>query len=383
MIRQIFVVAALNFRSLRQRLWPSMVIVSGLAVTIGVLLSMMSVTMGISHAYLRAGDPGRAIVISIGAETESGSSIPRAIAPLIMDAPGVARDAQGKPLADVGLNMTLPVLRKDGTKGFTTLRGVKSLAVRPEIKLVSGRAFQAGKREVIVGLGAQEQFQGMEIGNEVVLPDGTWLIVGSYSSGDLLEGQVIGDVDTLMAATRRAAYNSVLVRLTSEEAFGIFKDALTTNPALSVSVERHSDWYRKASAGLVNLLSILAYSVGIVMALGALFGCLNTMYSAVSARSREIATLRAIGFGAFPVAVSVILEAMFLSVSGALIGSAAAWLLYDGVPDTFGQNVFKLSVPLSLIGLGIGWALAVALVGGLLPSLRAGRRPVVEALRET
>ena len=385
MLRQIWIVSALNFKSLKSRFWQSMVIVVGLGATIGVLLSMMSVTAGMRQAYANSGDPGRAIVTSQGADAEGQSSISRADAPVIISAPGIAKDGDGKPLADRALNMGLPVLRKNGTKGYTTLRGFgpKGVALRPEFHLVAGRMFQFGKRELIVGLGAQATFQHMNIGDKVILPNGEWPIVGSYHTGDILEGQLIGDTETMLTALKRSAYNSILVRLTAQDALSTFRKAITTNPALQMTVTRHSDWYAKVSNQATGLLAVLAYVVGAVMAVGALFGCLNTMYAAVSTRAREIATLRALGYGAFPVAVSVILEAIVLSVTGALIGAAIAWAMNDGHQSVWGQNIFVLRVPPSLVLIGISWAVVVALLGGILPSIRAARRPVVDALRAT
>ncbi len=385
MLRQIWIVAALNFKSLKSRFWQSMVIVVGLGATIGVLLSMMSMTQGMKQAYFNSGDPGRAIVTSQGADAEGQSSITRTDAAVIMDAPGIAKDKDGRPLADRALNMGLPVLRKNGTKGYTTLRGFgpKGVALRPEFHLVAGRMFEPGKRELIVGQGAQIMFQHMKIGDKVILPNGRWPIVGVYTTGDILDGQLIGDTETMLTALNRTTYNSILVRLTSREALLTFRRALTTNPALQVTVTRHSDWYKKVSDQATGLLAVLAYVVGAVMAVGALFGCLNTMYAAVSTRAREIATLRALGYGAFPVAVSVILEAIVLAVVGALIGAGVAWLLNDGRTGTWGVNIFRLTVSLGLVMLGVTWAVLVALAGGLLPSIRAARRPVVDALRAT
>jgi len=385
MLRQIFIVSALNFKSLTSRFWQSMVIVVGLAATIGVMLSMLSLSAGMREAYVKAGDPDRAIVVSKGADQEGQSAITRAMAPLIADAPGIAKDKDGKPLADRGLQMGVPVLRNDGSKGYTTMRGMadKGPSVRPELHIVTGRMFQPGKRELIVGVGAHSLFQHMGVGDKVILPDGQWPIVGIFATGDLLEGQLLGDTETLAAALHRTAYNSVLVRLTSPDSLNTFKKALTTNPALSVSVERHSDWYKRVGDQNTFTLALLGYIVGAVMAIGALFGCLNTMYAAVSTRSREIATLRALGYGAFPVAVSVILEAVLLSAAGALIGAAIAWALFDGKQDLFNNSVFHLSVSPAQFELGLIWAIAVALLGGLLPSIQAARRPVVEALRAT
>ena len=385
MLRQIWIVSALNFKSLRSRLWQSMVIVVGLAATIGVMLSMLSVSAGMREAYAKAGDPNRAIVVSKGVDQEGSSAITRAMAPLIAVAPGIAKDKDGKPLADRSLTMGVPVLRKDGTKGNTVMRGFgdKGQGVRPEVKIVAGRMFQPGKREMIAGLGAQMMFQHMQVGDKVILPDGQWPIVGIFTSGDQLEGQLIGDSETLLTALHRANYNSMLVRLASPDSLAALKKALTTNPALSVDVMRHSEWYARVANQQTFALALLGYIVGVVMAIGALFGCLNTMYSAVSTRGREIATLRALGYDAFPVAVSVILEAMLLSVAGALIGAGIAWAVYDGKLDLFGNTIFHLSVSPKQIELGVIWAVAVALFGGLFPSIRAARRPVVEALRAT
>jgi putative ABC transport system permease protein len=385
MMRQIFVVCALNFKSLKSRLWQSMVIVVGLGATIGVLLSMMSMSAGMRLAYVNSGDPGRAIVTSQGAESEGTSFIARADAPVIMDAPGIAKDKDGKMLADRALSMGLPVLRNNGTRGYTTMRGFgpKGVALRPEFHLVAGRMFQPGKHEMIVGVGAQTLFQHMKIGDKVILPDGQWPIVGVYTTGDILDGQLIGDTETMLTALKRTTYNSILVRLTSPDALGTFRKALTTDPALQVTVTRHSDWSQKVSNQATGFLAMMAYIVGTVMAIGALFGCVNTMYAAVSSRAREIATLRALGYGAFPVGVSVVLEAVLLAVAGALIGVAIAWTLNDGKTATWGANIFKLTVSPALVMMGVTWAVVVALIGALLPSIRASRRPVVDALRAT
>ena len=385
MFRQIWIVSVLNFKSLKSRFWQSMVIVVGLAATIGVMLSMLSLSAGMQVAYANAGDPDRAIVVSKGVDQEGSSAITRAMAPMIASAPGIGKDKGGKPLADRGLNMGIPLLRKNGSKGFTTMRGLaeEGQGVRPELKIVAGRMFQPGMREMIVGIGAQAMYQHMQIGDKVILPDGEWPIVGSFATGDLLEGQLLGDTETMLTSLHKTNYNSVLVRLASHDSLDTLKKAINTNTALSVDVMRHSDWYKRVADQQTFALALLGYVVGTVMAIGALFGCLNTMYSAVSTRGREIATLRALGYGAFPVAVSVILEAIVLAVAGALIGALIAWALYDGKQDLFGNMVFHLSVSVTQFKLGAIWAIVVALLGGLLPSIRAARRPVVEALRAT
>lgn len=186
-----------------------------------------------------------------------------------------------------------------------------------------------------------------------------------------------------MPAIRKATYSSVIVRLASHDSLNTLKQALAANPALTVTAQRHSDWYNKVADNNTGIFLVLAYVVGGILAVGALFGCLNTMYVAVVTRRREIATLRALGFSAFPVAVSVILEAMLLAATGAAIGAAIAWALYNGKQDSFGNAVFILTVSPGLVGLGIGWALLVALLGGLFPSIYAARLPIVDALRAT
>ncbi len=386
MLRQILAITAMNFKSLPGRLWPSLVVVVGMACVIGVLVSMLSFTAGYVRSEIAAGDPGRAIVLGSATDNEGASNISRDSIGAIMDAPGIRRDTDGSAIADAEILVTMPATRKIGASSTLLMRGLgpKGFELRPEMKLVSGRMFRPGARELIVGAAAQDQFAGFDVGDKVIMPDGEWPIVGTFSTGDNLESELIADNDTLMGAARHPNYNSVIARLDSApDSLARLKNALTTNPALAVTVERHSDYYRHFSAAYAAFFDGATYTVGAIMAIGALFGALNTMYAAVAARAREIATLRAIGFGALPVAVSVVSEAMLLALAGALIGSAAAWVLFNGVQKAFFNNIFSLAVTPGLIGLGISWALVVALLGGLLPSIRAARLAIVDALRAT
>jgi putative ABC transport system permease protein len=384
-LRQIWIVSALNFRSLPSRIWQSLVIVVGMTCVIGVLLSMLSMTEGLRNAYLNTGDPRNVIVISSGVMSEGASSVARDKARIIMDLPGIARAADGSAIADPGLALNVPILRKNGSRGSINLRGMgaKGVMLRPEFHLVAGRMFRPGSHELIVGIHAKERFRGAEVGDKVTLPDGAWPIVGSYSTGDLRDGELFGDTETVMLSARRKAYNSVLLRLQSSDGFDAFARAIKSNPALNMDVMRLHDWNVKRSAGFTQFFRAIVYGVGVLLAIGALFGCFNTMYSAVGARGREIATLRALGYGGLPVAVSVILEAAALSLAGAGLGAAFAWARYNGVIDSFGSDIFKMTVSPAMIGMAILWAIAVALLGGILPSIRAARRPVVEALRAT
>jgi putative ABC transport system permease protein len=387
MLRQIWIVSALNLRNLKGRFWQSLVIVVGMACVTGVMLSMLSMTEGMHRAYLTTGDPGRAIVVSKGADSEGISHIARAIAPIIDTAPGIRKDVDGRPIADRGVIMGVPAVKKKHMNdSYIFMRGFgpKGLVLRPDFKIVAGRVFQPGKRELIAGIGAQGQFAGMNIGDQVILPDGPWTIVGAFTSNrDVLEGEIVGDADTIMSATHHKDYNSVIVRLASLDSLATFKKALTSNPALAVTVERQTDWYHNLNDQFYIVFSEIAYAVGFILALGALFCALNTMYAAISSRMREIATLRALGYGAFAVALSVLAESILLCVLGALVGAVIAWAINDGRQESLGINVFYLTVSPAMVGVGVVWAVAVALLGGILPSIRAARRPVVEALRAT
>ena len=246
-------------------------------------------------------------------------SLARDKARIIMDMPGVAKAADGSPIAEPGLEVGVPTLAKNGARAWIILRGFgsKGQMLRPEFHLVKGRMFRPGSHELIVGIHANERFRDVAVGDKLALPDGDWPIVGIYATGDLRDGELFGDLETLMLSIRHKTYNSVLLRLASADGFAAFARALKTNPALNVDVMTQHDWNVKRSADFNLFMRIIVYGVGILLAVGALFGCFNTMYSAVAARRREIATLRAIGYGAFPVAVSVILEAGVLSVAGA------------------------------------------------------------------
>jgi putative ABC transport system permease protein len=303
-----------------------------------------------------------------------------------MAAPGIARAVDGSLIADAQILNQVPVLlRRNGARQQIGLRGIgpKGLMLRPELHMVAGRMFRPGARELIVGIGAPDRFQGVAVGDKVVLPDGEWPIVGSFATGDLQESMLMGDADTLMAATRHPDFTSVLIRLAPGSPLTGMQHMLAADPRLKLDVMRQRDWYEKANAQFFSFLSVMVYAISLILAVGALFGCFNTMYASVAARGREIATLRALGFGGFAVAASVVLEAAALSLTGALTGTGFVWWHYDGVETGFGNNVFKLIISPGMIATAILWAIAVALLGGILPSIRAARLTIVDALRAT
>ena len=388
-LRQVVAVTAMNLRSLPQRLGTSSVIVIGIAGVVGVLVSILAMSSGLTGAMLSTGRPGHAIVLRRGAMNEFGSSVAVDAAQTIMDAPGIARTVGGEPAASAEMFVSVNMLRKeDGSRAALVVRGIapQGLAIRPEIEMVEGRLFRPGLRELIVGRGAQTEFQGLEVGDDVMLRDGPWTVVGAFSAGGTAEDSTLfADSNTLRSAYQRTVYNSVRVKLESADAYESFRDALTTNPTLSVNVMTEEEYYREVTSNFAPLFSVLTIFVGGTMALGALFAALNTMHSAVSARNVEIATLRAIGFGAGGVVFSVLAEALLLALLGALIGAAAAAVAFNGNTISLGGNVgsivAEMRVTPGLLGAGIAWACGVGLLGGLFPAIRAARLPVATALR--
>jgi putative ABC transport system permease protein len=392
LFRQIGAVVTMNFKSLPHRVGTSIVIVIGIAGVVAVLVSVLAMSTGMVETMEHAGRDDRAIVLRNGSAAESGSALGRDAARLVLDAPGIKRDANGKPIASAeGLRLVNLFRKDDGLEVSVSLRGAgpQLLALRPEIKIIEGRMFNPAVTEVIVGKTAHASFKGLNVGDQFKTRGATWTVVGVFTSdGDSHESGLMTDAETLIAAEQRGTFQSVTVLLESPAAFQKFKDALTSNPALAVDVSREREYYRRQSEVLSKVIYIIAYVVGGIMAVGAIFSALNTMYSAVSARLREIATLRAIGFGATAMVMSVLAEALLLALIGGSIGAGLAWLFFNGHQvgtsaggAASGHLIFELSVSPALIATGIVWACAIGLIGGLFPAVRAARLPVATALR--
>jgi putative ABC transport system permease protein len=388
-IRQVGAVTMMNLRSLPQRLGTSIVIVIGIAGVVGVLISVLAMSTGMLKTMSNAGRDDRALVVRNGSAAESSSALGRDTARLIGDASGVKRDADGKPILSAEAMRVVTAYRKeDGAEVNITMRGVgaKNDVLRPELKIVAGRMFEPALAEVIVGRAANRQFKAFGVGDKIVTRDATWVVVGVFTTGDAHESELMTDVEALVSVGRRGGYQSVTAKLESAGAFKAFKDSLTSNPALSVDIYRESDYYKQQSKTITQVISIVAYIVGGIMAIGALFSALNTMYSAVSARVREIATLRALGFGATAMVISVLAEAVVLSIIGGAVGALLAWLFFNGntvstATGVAGHLVFDLTVSPQLVVIGIVWASVIGLIGGLFPAVRAARLPVATALR--
>src|SRR6202167_4512271 len=359
MFKQVVAVIGMSLQTLPQRLGASSVIVIGIAGVVAVLVSVLAMGAGFRHTLADTGRPDRVIILRGGSDAELNSNLTRTDIATVSNAPGLAKDAAGKALLSSELVTVVNVPKIDtGTDANVTLRGVglKLTEVRPELKVVQGRMFRPAVRELIAGVGAVKQFRGLDVGGVLHLRNADWTVTGVFTSnGDLHESELLADVDTVGSAIERNAnYSSAVGLLTDAGAFDRFKDALTTDPQLKVDVEREPEYYAAQSKELTQLINIVGNTVAIIMAIGAMFGALNTMYSAVDARGLEIATLRAIGFGALPVLLSVMAEALLLSLLGGVIGASLAWAFFNGhsvstLGGAFAQVVFQLTVTRALI----------------------------------
>jgi putative ABC transport system permease protein len=393
MFKQIRSAAAIQLGSLPERWGASLVVVIGIAGVVGVLITVLAMGQAIQRTAAATGVSDRAVVTAKGTGSEGNSVLSRAVAQAVAASPGLRRTASGEPLLTMEMLTQLrSVSRRDGLVKNVTLRGVGPLAmaVRPDIHVTSGRMFRPGLREVIVGKSLPPQFHGLGVDDHLRLQDGDWTIVGTFStSGDgLHDSEVFGDAATLMSAYHRANYQSITVQLTSVAALTSFSTALAANPSLPVAVTRESEFFTRQGGGMGRTLIAIGSFVGAIMAIGALFSAVNTMYTAISAQAVQIATLRALGFRGGAVLTAVFLEAQLLALLGALCGIAIAWWLYNGLSlDTLsgslGQLVYTIRITPALAALGVVWALVIGLLGGLFPAIRSARRPVAEALRAT
>jgi putative ABC transport system permease protein len=392
-LAQIAAITLLNLRAVPQRLGASLVVVVGIAGVVGVLVSVLAMGEGFRHTLASTGRPNRVIMLRAGSDAELSSGVDRDQSTLLAALPGVGRDAGGRPLASAELVVMVDLPRK-GQKDPNNVpfRGVQpaAFAIRDEVRLVEGRAFRRGVREVVVGRKAAEQFAGLAVGSHIAFRDSDWTVVGTFSSGgDVHESEIWADAEVAMSAFRRGGFQSVTATLADGSAAGLaaLAAAIKRDPRLSINVLREPEYYAKQAGVLSRLISVLGYTVAAFMAIGATFGALNCMYSAIASRQVEIATLRAIGFGGAPVVVSVLIEALALALLGGAVGGALAYVYCDGATlstlnfSTFAQVAFDFRVTPALLGHGLLWALLIGLAGGLLPAIRAARLPVTVALR--
>lgn len=391
-LRQILLITAMNLRNMSARLASSIVALVGIAGVVTVLVGVLSIREGFRAVLDESGQEDVAIILRSGATDELGSNLTLEQTRVIADNNLVARDADGA-LASAELYVVVDVpMKSTGTAANVPLRGVGPQAVdlRQQFRIVEGRAFRPGTFEVIVGRGASQQFAGLTVGNTVRWGTTEWTVTGIFEDNGSVSESEIWTTDSVLqnAYNRGPTYQSMRVRLTSAAAVQTFKDSLTSDPRLNVRVFTERQYYQEQSRTLVTLVSTVGAAIAILMGLGAIFAALNTMYSAVSARTREIATLRAMGFGAAPVVTSVLAEGVLLGLAGGAVGGLVAYLAFNGVRastmnyDTFSQISFAFTVTPTLLVQALVYATLLGLIGGLLPSVRAAKLPIATGLRE-
>ncbi len=380
-----------NLRSVRARWTSAVVAVLGIAGTVGVFVAMMSLARGFKATLVKSGSPQNAIVRRAGATSEMDSNVPLEQERVIEDAAGIARSGD-EPLVSREVVVIAPFpFRATGTDTNVQVRGVsaKALKVRANVKVAAGRFFQPGLNELVVGKNATRNYAGLELGNTVRFSGGDWKVVGVFDAGgSSFDSEIWCDANILNQVYHQPQNHnsSVTVHLNSPNAFNAFKDALTGDPRLTVQVDREVDYYEKESRALSTLIAVLGSIVAAVMGIGAVFGALNTMYSAVAERSREIATMRALGFGSASVVVSFLIESLLIAFLGGALGCLAVLPLNGYTTaamnfQTFSHLAFAFRVTTGLLLLGIAFALVMGVVGGMPPAIRAARRPVAATLR--
>jgi putative ABC transport system permease protein len=381
-----------NLRSLRMRWVSAIVAVLGIAGSVGVFIAMLALAQGFKATLVASGSRGNAMVRRSGSTSEMDSVIWFDSVRVIENAPGVRRVAAGPLLSPEVVVMAPFPLRRTGTDANAQVRGVSSrvLEVRENIRMTAGRFFQPGLNELVIGTNAAATYTGLDLGVSVRFGGGTWKVVGIFDAGgSAFDSEIWCDANVLNQVYQRPAnlVQSITARLESPESFQQFKDALTSDPRLSVQVDREVDYYDKQSRVLTQLITVLGSIVAILMGIGAIFGALNTMYSSVIERTREIATMRALGFGADSVVVSFVVEALCIALVGGALGCLAAVPLNQLTTgamnwQTFSYLAFAFHVTPALLAAGVVFSLTMGLVGGVPPAIRAARLPVVVALRE-
>ncbi len=390
--RQTLVITRFSILTIPQRLGASVTAIFGIAGVVAVMIGVLSIAQGFRKTMMTAGDPDTVIVMRSGADSELTSILSKEETRIVADAPGILR-VNGQPAASAELFVSVDLpKRSTGTDANVPIRGVGPAAfrIRQAVKIRVGRRFIPGRNEVIVGCASEGEFAGLGLGEQLNVNGDKWTIVGIFSSeGGLSESEIWTDTVSLQAAyQRQTSFQSVFVKLQSPESYQIFKNALTSDPRLNVKIVRETDYYAEQSRMLTNLITKLGSIVAVLMGIGAVFGALNTMYSAVSSRTREIATLRALGFGASPVIVSVLLESLVLALVGGAIGGGVAYYLFDGYRaatinwQTFSQVAFAFAVTPELLVQGAIYAIVIGFFGGLFPAIRSSRMQIAAALRE-
>ena len=382
-----------NFRSIRARWTSTIVAILGIAGTVGVFVAMLSLARGFKATLVSSGSPGNALVMRAGSSSEMMGGITLASIKVLQDKPGIARNESGAPLLTQDVVGVIPVpLISTGTDANVQVRGVSPnvLQIRTFVKLVEGRMFQPGLMDLVVGKNASKSYKGLTLGNKVDFAGGHWTVVGIFDAGgSAFDSEVWCDSQIFNQVLQRPTniFQSATIHLQSPASFQEFKDAALADPQLNVDVWREIDYYAKQSTTMTRLITVLGGIVAFIMAFGAIFGALNTMYSAVAERGREIATMRAVGFPTSNVILSFLFEALVISFLGGILGCLVV-LPLNGLTtntmnfQTFSNVAFAFKITFDLLLMGVIFALVMGVLGGLLPAIRAAIQPVAVALRE-
>jgi putative ABC transport system permease protein len=391
MLTQALAITGMNIRSIPERWAPSLVIVIGLAGVVAVFTALLAMYTGFESTLKATGRNDAVIIMRGGSDAELNSGLDREQTDLIKQAEGIRAGPDGKPLASAEVLVIAELVRKDDVRSGAniTVRGVEpdAFALRPQLKIVTGRKFTPGLRELIVGEGVLKQFQGANVGQTIRMRGSEWTVVGAFESGDAHDSELWADINVARSTFGRSGSSSVLAALDGADGLTRIKNSLGADPRLNVDVVREQDYFTGQTRAFRRTIGTLAGAVTLIMGLGAVFAALNSMYAAVATRGKEIGTLRAIGFGGGPVLVSVMVEALLLALTGGILGALLAYLLFNNLSvSTLGQNftqvVFSFKVTPALVARGLIIAVLIGMIGGFLPALRAARLPVTTSLRE-
>ncbi|MDX1516417.1 MAG: ABC transporter permease [Woeseiaceae bacterium] len=391
-IRQILAVTLLNLRNLPHRAASSAVAVIGVAAVVLVFAAVLSMAKGFERTMLSAGSDNTAIMLQSGSTSELNSGFSNEQVQLVVNAPGVARDGD-TPIVSAELYVVVDVKKKSNNSDANVpFRGMQASGfdVRDNVSIVEGRMFEPGRNEIVVGRAAQQEFAGLDVGSTIRFGQSEWQVVGAFeAAGSVSESELWTDVRILQNAYRRGnSFQSVRFRFDDPDALQQVRATLEADPTINADIYTEREYYSTQAEGLSQFIRIVGYPLTVLMAIGAVFGALNSMYSSVSVRGKEIATLRALGFGPFPVLVSTIVESTLLAAIGGLAGGIAAYLAFNGFQvstlngPSFSQVVFDFAVTPDLLAQGLNAALIIGAIGGLFPAIRAARLPVAQALRE-
>ncbi len=387
---QIGTVIAMNIMSLPRRLWMSLAAVFAVSVVVAVLLAFLAMAKGFERTLSGTGSDRIAIITRVASQSELNSVLGRDTVNIVTTAPGIAKNASGDPMYSAELFVIVDgIKRSSQTEANIPLRGIslEGLALREQMQIVEGRVFEPGRSEIVVGQGVQREFAGFELGREIRFGKTTWTVVGIFSTGgSVFESELWADAPTVQTQFQRgSSFQTVRVALETPGNVEPIETFIDNDPQLNLDIATETDYFATQGEALSGI-AIFGWALSIVMGMGALAGALNTMYTSVAARSREIATLRAIGFSNTSAFAGTLAESILLSIIGGVVGALAAWLLFDGfqastLGSSFTQVVFTFELTPALFRDGVVLALAIGLIGGLFPAWRAARTPVVMAFQ--